>query len=93
MKEEAKEYISNPSVESFYLIVNDLPTIERIKQKLLKILPKSLQKEKLSELAKYETEIYQILQHTPLGKPFAESVGINLHHHLREKQAETSSKF
>ncbi len=80
MKDEAKEYAKTLSGESYYLIINDLPTIERMKQRLLKLLPKAHQKEILSKLAKNEFEIYRILQNTPLAKPFAEAVKLNLHH-------------
>ena len=80
MKDEAKEYAETLSGESYYLIINDLPTIERMKQRLLKLLPKTYQKEILSQLAENEFEIYQLLRNTPLAKPFAEAVKLNSHH-------------
>ena len=92
MKDEAEEYVETTSPESYYLIVNDLPTIERLKQKLLRTLPKSQQKEKLSELAKYEMEIFRVLQSTPLAQPFAEAVGLKLHHPSPVTEAETATK-
>ncbi len=80
MKDEAEEYAETLSEESYYLIINDLPTIERMKQRLLKLLPKAHQKEIISKLAKNEFEIYRILQNTPLAEPFAEAVKLNIHH-------------
>ncbi len=92
MKDEAEEYIKTQSPESYYLIVSDLPTMERMKKKLINTLPKSKLEETISKLTKYELEIYKLLQDTPLAEPFAEAVGLKPHHHLQEKQAETSTK-
>jgi len=92
MKDEAEEYVTTLSEESYYLIINDLPTIERMKRRLLKLLPKTYQSKILPQLAKNEFEIYQILQNTPLAEAFAEAVGLNPHHPSPAKAVGSATK-
>jgi hypothetical protein len=92
MKDEVEEYTKTGSPESYYLIINDFPAMKRMKEKLIKILPKSKSEETLSKLRKYELEIYRLLKGTPLAEPFAETVGLNLHHQQPATAAGSATK-
>jgi len=92
LKDDAISYKRNKRFEDFYSIMNELPSLGKIRQALFDMLPENKKQEVLPHIAELEKEILQLLNDSDprLASLFKES--ISLHHHLRETEVEISAK-